>query len=58
MSKDSYTVFEYNTGTRKYKELASIEATSTREAREVYTQQTDWKPTSSTILFAKPPICR
>jgi hypothetical protein len=58
MSDTSYTIFEYNNETMKYKELGEVNASTSAKAREFWARETGWKPKSNTQLFAKPPVCR
>ncbi len=58
MSIDSYTIYEYNTENKTYKEIGSIDATSSLQARERFTKEAGWEASDKTCLFAKPPLCR
>mgnify|MGYP001183103720 CR=1 FL=1 len=56
--KISYDIREYNQVTRKYTELAHVEAPSKEQAKEIYIKQSGWKKTKDTMLFVVPPVCR
>jgi len=54
----SYTVFEYDNSTKKYSQIGCINAENSKQARELFEAQNEWKSNGNTILFAKPPLCR
>jgi|7_EtaG_2_1085326.scaffolds.fasta_scaffold01185_11 hypothetical protein len=56
---ESYTIYEYNSQLKTYKEIGNIEADNSKRAIDRWKSESGWSQKScEIILFAKIPICR
>tara|TARA_B100000674_G_scaffold426380_1_gene380509 strand:- start:201 stop:383 length:183 start_codon:yes stop_codon:yes gene_type:complete len=53
-----FTIKEYNFKTKEYTHLGYSEGKDATEAKQNFIDQTGWKSTKSTALFARIPLCR